>query len=950
MRKARPATTSALRFCASCCLTLSCWCVWIALAATLAGLAYVAIVREFPVPGFVLRRLEAQLADDQLALRFGRVRFDPTGKVLLEDVRLHSLRFEEPLLVSRQVFISSSLWSWFVGDYLPRELRFEGATLQLPAMLSPGGTVEPLVRDLAATLRRDRKVWHIDQFAGRLGSAPLTATGSVVIARETGAPPLDLGELVALYLRSGRTAAIQLSRLDAFESPALGLRLDVDADGRNTVSLLLTARSVHQQGAALPWPIALNEVAATTSIQLRALESQSLRIHLAARAGDWAGTHLASDLRAIVTAELPAHSFNPEPREAWVTASAVHSTGESVFAPVVRTRLDRWPDLMVEASLLVGGEPVAAEVEANLREKSALLQIAGRGRPAFVNDMLSRRTPRFAPFLVLGDPVAGSATVKLAAGWRFAGLTARVQGGALDSRGVGITSLEGNLSFDGRELLARDAVLRAGDNLARGSYWMDVRSLQYRMLLAGRLRPMDIGDWFRGAWWPALWGNFDFRSVPPDADLDLAGGWRDPARTAAFLRIDAGGIGIRGAEFDRVRTRLFIRPHFTHGWDLQAARRDGTQNLAGTFIRRADPVSRELTTIDFDLTSRLDPEAMTRLTLGGAAPLLNDWQFTSPPALQYAGRWLNLPSGGRFEVRFTGRSTGHLRYLGFPLESIETTGGLSGQELRLDEIRFDAAGGRGTGKASLGGPPGGRNLGFDFYLKDAELGRLVHAVQEFNAARTGAPVVAGRTDSKFLQRTSQGKIELALSANGQPGDLPSFRGSGNVKLTGAQLGEVQLFGLLSQVLAGLSLNFSTLKLDAAQSSFELRQGQLHFPDVKVTGSSAVIDAKGAYEIATEKVNFTARFKPYETRRNLLTGSLGLVLNPLSSIIELKLGGILSDPKWSYSLGQTTAPATNPSATPAAESGPSSPPADPAVPPKILSEPRPNGGPAGPPQG
>jgi hypothetical protein len=87
-------------------------------------------------------------------------------------------------------------------------------------------------------------------------------------------------------------------------------------------------------------------------------------------------------------------------------------------------------------------------------------------------------------------------------------------------------------------------------------------------------------------------------------------------------------------------------------------------------------------------------------------------------------------------------------------------------------------------------------------------------------------------------------LNVGLSATGEPGELASFTGNGNAALTGTQLGEIHLFGLLSQVLSGLSLKFSSLKLDAAHTSFRLEHGRLLFPDLKITGPSAVIDARG----------------------------------------------------------------------------------------------------------
>src|SRR5689334_3717379 len=102
--KPRPAMT-ALRFCASSLVTVLCWAIWIVLGATLAALVYVATAHELPVPGFVLRRAEARLAEAGLTIKFGRARFDPTGKLLLEDVQFRLRQFEDPLLTCRVLYL-----------------------------------------------------------------------------------------------------------------------------------------------------------------------------------------------------------------------------------------------------------------------------------------------------------------------------------------------------------------------------------------------------------------------------------------------------------------------------------------------------------------------------------------------------------------------------------------------------------------------------------------------------------------------------------------------------------------------------------------------------------------------------------------------------------------------------------------------------------------------------
>src|SRR5258708_16715710 len=136
-----------------------------------------------------------------------------------------------------------------------------------------------------------------------------------------------------------------------------------------------------------------------------------------------------------------------------------------------------------------------------------------------------------------------------------------------------------------------------------------------------------------------------------------------------------------------------------------------------------------------------------------------------------------------------------------------------------------------------------------------------------------------------MQRASGGRLDLAVSALGQPGDIASFTGTGNAALTGANLGEIQLFGLLSQVLSTLSLNFSSLKLDEVRTSFKMEAGRLNFPDLRISGPSAVIDARGNYEFATNSLDFAAKFKPFEEKHTLLTQALGITANPITTILQ-----------------------------------------------------------------
>jgi hypothetical protein len=352
---------------------------------------------------------------------------------------------------------------------------------------------------------------------------------------------------------------------------------------------------------------------------------------------------------------------------------------------------------------------------------------------------------------------------------------------------------------------------------------------------------------------------------------------------------------------------VFLRPHFAHAFDLQVSRAGGAQRAAGWFKRRADPLTRDLRALEFDLGGNLDPATLRHLGGPAAESLLAPWKFTTPPTIALVGRTDYRAGGAVSDLQFRGETTAPVSYEGFPLDRVRAEGAVRGDEVRLDQIELAVAGGRGTAKAALTGEGESKRLGFDFYLESADLVRAIRAINEFDAARAPAGERPSSPNRELLKRASGGRLNFALSAQGRPADLTSFNGSGNLELAGAELGEIHLFGLLSQLLSGLSLNFSSLKLDTLRGSYRVADGRVNFPDLRVTGPTALIEGRGDYRLTDKTLDFTARFKPYEENRNLLTGVVGIVMNPLASILELRLTGPISKPDWSISLGSSSAP-------------------------------------------
>ena len=193
-------------------------------------------------------------------------------------------------------------------------------------------------------------------------------------------------------------------------------------------------------------------------------------------------------------------------------------------------------------------------------------------------------------------------------------------------------------------------------------------------------------------------------------------------------------------------------------------------------------------------------------------------------------------------------------------------------------------------------------LAFDAILNGADLARVINGLDEFQQA--GKPASPDRPKGRFLQRASGGRLDVALTAEGRYRQPYSYRGDGYFVITGRELGEIHLLGLLSELLSKTLLNFTSLRLDAAHASFKLEGNKLAFSQVKLTGPTAAIDARGEYLLDAKTLDFKAKVFPLQESGFVLTDMLGAVLSPLSNVLELKLTGPLEKPSWAFYYGPT----------------------------------------------
>ena len=293
----------------------------------------------------------------------------------------------------------------------------------------------------------------------------------------------------------------------------------------------------------------------------------------------------SSDLEIVL--EVPGEiAIDRLPAEVLLTLDRLQVEDAEATDLAVRLFPGTFPELAADVTLRLLGEPLSARGRAEVKEGRADVAFAGSLSPR-VLDLISRRVGvdvrRFYSFESLE---IDSAEARFGAGWAFERFGASVRVPRMNSYGVVMEDGRARVELEPGRFYAPEAFARIGENFARGSYEHDLRTRDYRFLLEGRLRPLDIGGWF-GPWWPAFFRQLEFPAEPPEASVEVAGRWKEGRLTRVFVSAESERPVVRGVPLDRVRTRLLIRPGFVDALDAFGARGDG--RVAGTFTYRAVP-------------------------------------------------------------------------------------------------------------------------------------------------------------------------------------------------------------------------------------------------------------------------------------------------------------------------------------------------------------------------
>jgi hypothetical protein len=891
--------------------TLVVWTIWLGLTFLLLLQVYVATVNELEVPRFVLHAFEQRLAAAGMHAAVGRTRFDPSGRVLMENVSVTLPAFAEPLVTAQAVYARLDPWALAFGRFEPLELQITGASLRVPAMFSPSGRADEIIRDLDASVDPRGQDLRIANLNFRLGQMRVSVHGTLHVSGLQTAHAARLPFTTLLVRSYGpltRQFAGLVAQLGALDQPILQAELTPSESHGAIVNATLSAAALR-----LPPPIGVeaSDIRLSSRFPLPINEPEEIAIQAAAgsvRVARLGGT--AEGLRAQLRCELAAGQVLPVWQGVEIAADAVAAEGFEVRTPLVSLTRGPWPKLRAAVRGRLLDAPLAAEADLDFRAKTAAVKFDGGLASALLDPVGARLKRDLRKTIEMPFPIRVAGDAQFGAGWKFQRVSGRVSALGLRIRGVRIDEARANIEFDGQRLAASHALVRFGQSVARGSYEMPhVSDRGFRFLLEGRLEPLNISPWFTGKWWSEFFSHFRFPGGPPAANVDWRGRWPNDHETSIFLFVDSPAPVYNGAAFDHATARLFLRPNvLTDGLEIEATR--GAGRGAGTFRSLLGAH-----TVDFDLTSSLDFGLAAQALAEKGGALVAPYAFDRPPALVLRGHLDQpgalpegaAPPGGHTPpwriqaLHIEAKSDGGFRFHEFPLDSVALTAEVHDDDIVLSPLVIGFAGGFANSRVAVSGDGAAKQIRFNADLKGASLGRVIDIVGKYSPSKKNPPAPAKPSATEaFLKSRADVRLDLSVAAVGAFADPFSYHGGGTAQLQGPGLYDVPLLGGLSRL-----LSFTMLRFTSAKASFQVDGPTLAFSELQMTGANSAIKARGSYALDRHALDFNAKIYPLGESKGFVQRFIDVPLSFLSDVFEVKLRGSLDKPSWALLAGPSS---------------------------------------------
>lgn len=862
--------------------------LFMALLALVAGLLIFLLTRDdIPLPDFILRKIEARLADSGVEVTFSRARLDLHGNVLINDLRVQPSRFGEPVLQARLVYLNFDELFLAAGMLELTEAHAEDLTVFCPSALSPSGAPYPLIRVAGVSVERAGRAWRVNGLLAQARRVHLVVHGTFTpptAARRT-ETRIEPDQLLNQFARYAPEVARALAPLDALDEARVDLAFEVARTGDARVALEASASRWSQPGIGEAREVRLSTLLAWSRGALkpfvveasasRFTRPDGLEVDQPAVLADWDGV---PDFRRPVPATI-----------ALSAARLVHPRA-TLTAPSVRVNTAAYPRLDGAVAALLAGEPVQARFAGDSATRAGTVEVRGRFGRAWLEEASRIQGRDLTYYATVDQPPDLWARVDLAEGARWTRAEFRAVSGPIVARGVDLDRARVHGVADPAGVVLDHLEIARGDQGGVGTYSDTFATREHRLLLRGSMRPRMISAWFSG-WWDRFWADFTFDGPPPEFDIDVTGNWNIQGSDVVNGRGRAEHGSMRGIRYDSLDTRFHVRMNYYDLYQASLVRPEG--RVSGEVQLLFAPTQRDAVRTQFSFESTADLVELAHIFGQGGDDLLAAYRYTIPPKARVAGVVTNQ-AGALDTVLDVGLETpAEFRYYDFPVSSLSTDVKIHNTHVEIP--RLIAGYGGGTLRASAVADAG--ILSVKASLDNASYDDATRIFNEF-LDRRSPPPSDERDPAGLTAHPPGGRLSLGVDAHGPITTFDAYEGVGWLRITEANLGSVRIFGLLSDLMGTISPKLGSLRFSEANSNFHIQRDRVNFPDLRINGRTAALETEGTYYINSKNLDFRARLYPLGESGNAITQLFDFVLGPVSYLLEMRLTGTVRKPNWS----------------------------------------------------
>lgn len=918
------------------------------------GLLHIAI-SDFKAPEFLVSRLSEIFESQGLRCSVGEIRLRNLTVLTARDVRIDTLRGNDPLLKVRRCAVKFAPEIVFTRNFIPQFLYADGVEIFCPSASSAGGRAEQLLSDGALTARRSRGKIDIFSARGRVGTHEAVVYGKIPGTREfflgektpeaAESEPPEPRKLSAIF--SGIAGKIsEILGSPAFRQLPENISAEIAlSEGENSTVLAdatvfcpelnatkalrfekiaATQRFLFAPRDRAAFPRGPMLVSAATA-EFSAGELFSERISARARQ-----VHAATALPQAVFAEN-ATSAERLPKKIFLStdriraASLVHGAAEfSGFSAIVRPEIPAGSEF-----------PSRAHFSANISSGAQQFTTAGTldasdaAGPSLrfdynlffdKDELLALPQLRFLAEnadlkeLRFGEHPHVRGAVTFAPGMKFGEARVELLAGQTDCGNIHLRALQAAGTIRPTAVAFPKIQAVGADFTANADVFVEIGGGQnFRVRTWGSVDPHCI-DGRLGWFWERIWR--DLRPAPaarrPRADIDVYGKWTDRWEHV-FGAIAGENCWGNGVLVDKVSLRVYEDPTLITAFDMLFRRGNDVVrgNLQWHYAMEPRYHYRDFR---FLFSGTIPPKDVLQIVGEGLPEALADLETEGAGTAVVSGLFSGDPEfyPDRMVVNVKGSVPGKFSIFGIEGEDF------AGEIIYDNGVVFVGnpftarSGPAGTvdGKVRVTFPEGGHDidgakieLALDMKnvrrteLRDAfaAIGeRTGQAVPAESSAEENSPAESALPTE---EKEDNSRINATFAGALVAPDLDSLDAAGKFTMSEDGIFELQVFGGFSRLLSSVGIDLTSFNLDRGEGSYVVRGGKIYLPDLRIFSESGEVTVQADVAVPDLAIEGEAVFRNLRGTRIPILGMLFRWGSASTEILPVLITGTLDEIGW-----------------------------------------------------